>query len=225
MSGAPSWRLGDANTVAPPTPKRAAGESLVPGEVAVAYIGQDDELLGTVIRACLFPVENECIRMHTAGRNAVATFPVRGVVDHEEFEQRATWFTADPGEWERASLADRRAAVANLPVVPRLVLHCRLAPLPSGKASPDQPRRRRIDYGDGRSAIVTDGDAKRIEFSDGETVTVTELPEDGAGDVSQKPRPRYAVPGRFSLEIFDKDGMRVTRYGRHRPCDGLPEVL
>ncbi len=38
--------------------------------------------------------------------------------------------------------------------------------------------KRKIEYGDGRSAIVTEGEAKRIDFDDGDSVTVTEMPED-----------------------------------------------
>ncbi len=38
--------------------------------------------------------------------------------------------------------------------------------------------KRKIDYGDGRSAIVTEGEARSIEFDDGEIVTVTDLPDD-----------------------------------------------
>jgi phage portal protein BeeE len=49
---------------------------------------------------------------------------------------------------------------------------------PEVEVTVERSGKRRVDYGNGRSAVITDGDAKRIDFDDGESVTVTELPED-----------------------------------------------
>jgi hypothetical protein len=216
------WRLGAKAT--PARSSRSRTESLVPGEVLVAYLDQEGNVLDVLRRDAVFAVRHDQIRTDVTSGTVSVRFSVIGRAEGQAFEEAVTWFKAEASAYDRATTAERAAAVSEAGATPRIVLARQLAPLPEPKPA-GQPGRRRIDYGDGRHAIVTDGEAKRIEFSDGETVTVTELPEDGAGDVSQKPRPRYAVPSRFSLEIFDKDGMRVTRYGRHRPSDGLPEVL
>jgi hypothetical protein len=217
------WRLGELATAPSTTSRRArwGGESLVPGEVRFVYIGQDGELVDTVGEACLFPVPTETLRAEVDGAEMVVSFPVRGVARHEPFEQRIEWFRADLGEWQRATIAERHSVVAGAGLVPRVELKRQLAPLPAAEPAAQKPGRRRVDYGDGRSAIITDGDARRVDFDDGDSVTITELPESGT-EVRPK-KPQYLVPGRFKLEIFDRDGLRVGLDGtRYRPQDAMP---
>jgi hypothetical protein len=68
--------------------------------------------------------------------------------------------------------------------------------------------------------VITDGEAKRIEFDDGETVTITELPEAGPVPAAN---PRYIVPEDFKLEIHDTNGNRIglTTGERYRAQDGM----
>jgi hypothetical protein len=217
------WRLGEPETTHRATSKRArrGGESLVLGEVVFIYTGQDGELLEEVGQPCLFPVENESVRAKTDGPEMVVSFRVRGVAEGEPFEQRIEWFRANPGEWQRATTAERRRAVSSAGLVPRVELTRQLAPLPTAEAPAQPSGRRRVDYGDGRFAIVTDGDAKRVDFDDGESVTITELPESGT-ELPRKKELHYLVPGRFKVEIFDANGLRVGLDGtRYRPQDAM----
>jgi hypothetical protein len=226
VSAAADWRIGE------PAPARALPkrswrdrEILVPGEVVVRYIGQDGCLLGVLARRAMFPVRTDRVRSDVSGRKITFTFPACGTVDGQAFESQVRWFTTDAAEYARASASERAAAIWESGLTPRAVLECRLFPLPEPKPA-GASGKRRIDYGNGRSAIVTDGEAKRIDFDDGESVTVTELPEGGAiAGPPRKKAPRYLVPERFTLEIHDEAGLRIglTTGTRYREQDAMRE--
>jgi hypothetical protein len=224
-----SWRLGDPEPTQYPASKRQEAESLIPGVAEIDYTDVDGNPLQTVSRRVLFPVATDQIRAASDGTEVVVSFPVRGFVSFtgiplgQAFEREALWFTAAASEYARASFTERRAAVAKADLTPRVSLKQQLAPLPTPR-TPKQSGRRRIDYGDGRSAIITDGESKRIDFDDGDSVTVTELPE-GASDLPATSAPRYLIPSRFQLVIFDSEGRRVglTTGTRYRACDAMRE--
>jgi hypothetical protein len=225
-TGVDTWRLGEAATqpaIRETAQARRKGESLIRGEVVLMYFGVEDELVGSISRTAVFPVLSESVRAQNDGKDLVLSFPVRGSVDSQPFEQRITWFRVDPHEWARASLKQRLRAIESAGPVPRVVLTRQLAPLPpKGARTAQQPGRRRIDYGDGQFAIITDGEAREIEFSDGETVTVTDLPE--SGDEPVRTGREYVIP-RTSLEVLDGNGLRVglTTGMRYRACDAMRE--
>jgi hypothetical protein len=53
---------------------------------------------------------------------------------------------------------------------------------------------------------------RRIDFDDGDSVTITELPESGTEPA--KTGARYRVPSSFKLEVFDAKGMRIGLDGQ-----------
>lgn len=128
----PLWRLDDlqATSATANTPRRcrSGGESLTRGEVVLAYVGPDGELVKTVRRAAMFPVRSEHVRTRADGDDVVVSFPVRGTAGGMTFEAEAEWFRADATGYERASEGERKRAVEKANPAPQVRLVGRIVP-------------------------------------------------------------------------------------------------
>ena len=81
---------------------------------------------------------------------------------------RSKFSALTPTSGHEPPVSDRKRAIAVAEIVPSVLLVRQLELLPEPKPAGVRSRRRLIDYGDGMTAIITDGEARRIEFADGE---------------------------------------------------------
>lgn len=83
-----------------------------------------------------------------------------------------------PGEPATVTFAEGAIRV-DAPPPAEVVVHntVEAAAAPPVHVTVDRNGKRKITYGDGQTAIVTDGDIRHVKFDDGHTATITELPE------------------------------------------------